>query len=677
MIFKVKPYFASDSLSVFPKEGMSVWISENDKIKLFGDVKEDSRPYYVRIESKELLSRFTMYARLGTINPRIEMGHGILWIPKEIMHRSHIVEKDTEAEVTLVDDDDIAVAESVAIKLDSGKVANWSEEEVTNAERNFRNHVFMTFLHQMVIVRPKTKSSTLGEVTSIYPHTNDKNSPFIVNENTKIIFEGLPAIKQKVIDFSQIGGLNNVIEQLREIIQIPLSYPEYLTKFNIKQPKGMLMYGPPGNGKTMIARAVAQSMGSAFITIEGPELMSKYVGVGEQRLREKFEEAETKGNCVIFIDEIDSIASTRDDSGAEYQVSIVATLLNLMDGMKSSNHVFVIGATNRLNAIDPALRRPGRFDLEFEVPLPGLSAREDIISKYVKLDSKDNYDDSIKSNTLSLLAELTNGYSGADISLLYREACMNAIRKHMAYDTITGKIEAKKKVDDVRVGYTDFMKAIKTIVPTSLRGVDIEHNGLTWDEIVGMKTVKKTLEELHTQICMLLNSENLMKRPSMASFLISGKPGTGKRTLIHSFAQKFGYETLELNLLEMSSLSPSETNKAIENIFMKGKQISPCVLILRNFEDRNYLNKIMHETNKIGKHVHLLVVGLTESTTAESLLGYGKFGLHLNIDITKEEKEQCIKTLYGKSAEPLDYDSKTLGQLIIEHSEKEILRNVI
>lgn len=226
----------------------------------------------------------------------------------------------------------------------------------------------------------------MGEVESIYPKNENKNTLYRITEDTKIHFLGLPANRQKSIDFSQIGGLQNVINRLREIIQIPINSPELLGRFGIKSPKGMLMYGPPGNGKTMVARAVAYSMGSSFITIEGPELMSKYVGVGEQRLREKFEEAESKGNCIIFIDEIDSITSKRSEDSAEYQVSIVATLLNLMDGMTSNSKVFVIGATNRLNAIDPALRRPGRFDLEFEVPLPNTSARYDILTKYIKLE---------------------------------------------------------------------------------------------------------------------------------------------------------------------------------------------------------------------------------------------------------------------------------------------------
>uniref|UniRef100_UPI0031B5CB13 ATP-binding protein n=3 Tax=Bacteroides TaxID=816 RepID=UPI0031B5CB13 len=410
--------FGAENTMGFPKLDMNVWVSEHDKLILTGNQENSHGPIYAKIECKDVLSHFVFYAKLETINPVVNLGDGFLWMPKDLAHKSWLISAKTKVEISIVEYDITTSADSITIQLTPEAVKNWADDEIERAESNVRSSSRIFFESQMIYIKPITKKTTMGEVESIYPKSEKKNILYRLTENTKIHFIGLPTNRQKAIDFSQIGGLKDVINKLREIIQIPINNPELLQRFGIKPPKGMLMYGPPGNGKTMIARAVAYSMGSSFITIEGPELMSKYVGVGEQRLREKFEEAEAKGNCIVFIDEIDSITSKRSDDSAEYQVSIVATLLNLMDGMNSNNKVFVIGATNRLNAIDPALRRPGRFDLEFEVPLPNVSARYDILTKYVKLENNDLFNN-VDNSFLQLLSELTNGYSGADLSLLY------------------------------------------------------------------------------------------------------------------------------------------------------------------------------------------------------------------------------------------------------------------
>jgi SpoVK/Ycf46/Vps4 family AAA+-type ATPase len=630
MNLKLKSFSEGNTYG-FPPNSMTVWITEAERIQLFGNIPVE-KPEFVRIECKQPLSRFVMFARLGTINPKREdLGDGVIWIPHVLFNKSWIVEKNTMVEVTSIDTNSICKSDSLTIKFNPEDVKNWSDEESSYAETHIRKNVGVIYISQHILINPKTKKVVVGEIDYIYPKPAEFNAPFLIDSNTKINLVGLPLDSQKVIDFSQIGGLSNLINRLREIIQIPINYPEYLERFGIKPPKGMLMFGPPGNGKTMIARAVAHSMGSSFIIIEAQELMSKYVGVGEQRLREKFDEAESKGNCVIFIDEIDSIASNRSATNAEYQISIVATLLSLMDGMRSSNKVFVIGATNRINVIDPALRRPGRFDLEFEVPLPDTNARKDILSKYIKLENLDLFDMSVSKNILFMLSELTNGYSGADISLLYREAVMNSVRNNLKFNEDTGRIEKKTEADNVRLKNEDFLMAMKAITPTSLRGIDILKSSVEWDDIIALDSQKSELESIHHKIETLITHNSLKQRLSFLNVLIEGIKGSGKRTLVHAFARKFNYEIIELDFISMSSYSIEENFQTIDNLFVKAKQIAPSILVFKNLEKTDlitsFANKIQNELSKINKHQRTISILTCESTELlpKFLIGYKGF----------------------------------------------------
>ena len=525
---KIKRYISTGNSLKFPQYDMNVWLSPT-ALNNLGILENLSRnPQFVKIECKLPINKFTFYAKVASLNSNNELEEGFIWIPSEIINKRIIFDRNTEVEISPVEIADTMVAESVTIRLVEKEVENWSEDEVSMAMQNYKTRNGIAFMQQLVFIKPRTKNVVVGEIESIYPRPESFTQLFQISKETKIFFEGLPKNQQKVIDFNQIGGLNAVIDKLREIIQIPITYPEHLSRFGIKPPKGMLMFGPPGNGKTMIAKAVALSMGASFISIEGPELMSKYVGVGEQRLREKFEEAETKGNSVIFIDEIDSIASIRSESSAEYQVSIVATLLNLMDGMKTNN-VFVIGATNRINAIDPALRRPGRFDLEFEVPLPSTEGRLDILTKYVKLEKKELFDDNVTIKTLNKIADLTTGYSGADLSLLYREAAMIAVRKNVKIDKASGKLFEISKPEEYKISEKDFYEAMRHIVPTSMRDLDFVKNITPWEDLVAVEDIKNELEQLHIKLERYVDSENLLVRPSFSNFIISGIKGSGYR----------------------------------------------------------------------------------------------------------------------------------------------------
>ena len=673
MELKVKCFEENNNLG-FPKFDMNVWIAESDKVALYGNREEPRGPQYVKIECKDVLSRFVAYAKLSTINnPNFnasESNSGLIWIPKEILHKSWLISPKTMVEVSLVDVDECVVADSVIIKLNPELVKYWSEDEISLAESNAKAYNRVAFDTQMLFIKPGTKKVIVGEVDCIYPKSTDRTTLYTIGSDTRINFTGLPLNRQKAIDFSQIGGLTEVINKLREIIQIPLNHPELLNRFGVKPPKGMLMYGPPGNGKTMIARAVAQSMGSTFITIEGPELMSKYVGVGEQRLREKFEEAESKGNCVIFIDEIDSITSKRSDSSAEYQVSIVATLLNLMDGMRSTNKVFVIGATNRLNAIDPALRRPGRFDLEFEVPLPNVSARYDILSKYIKLSESHLYQETVSADSIRILSELTNGYSGADISLLFRESVMNTVRKNISFDSETGKITLKETPENIRISNDDFFEALRVITPTSLRGIDVNKPSVQWENIIGLDNQKAQLEELYVNINKQLLSKNLVQRPSNLNLIIEGAKGAGKRTLMYAFAQQYNYEILELDLMDLESESIADAYTIIDQLIAKSKQIAPVILFCKNGDKvdgaEKYISKLLNDLYKLNKYLHVMaVMAVTDkSKLPENCLGYKAFDRCVDINQRIESIAQELSKLHNKNIESIIDGTISIGQAI-------------
>lgn len=630
MKVKVKIYDRNTE-TAFVVASTAVWLSKKKIVTLGITDTELQTPVFVKVYSNDTLKKFTFFAKLEVQNPKSDLDEDLLYIPKELFHKSWVYENAMEVELERLEVQSLTQAEVVTIKLNENEVKLWSEDESEISKRKYLLNAGVTFVNQMTWLNPRTKTYALGEVVHIYPQPRSILDACAITKDTKVILEGLSDNKQKVIDFQKIGGLTDVINKLREIIQIPITYPELLSKFNIKPPKGMLMFGPPGNGKTMIARAVAQSMGSNFITIDLTDATSKYTGVAEQKLKEKFEVASAKGNCVIFIDEIDSIASKRGDDTPEHQIKVVSSLLTLMDGLGTNNGVFVIGATNRLNAIDPALRRPGRFDLEFEVPLPAQNARLDILSKYVNVEDKSILNEDLNFDFLRVLSELTTGYSGADLSLLYREAVMNTIREHIAIENETGKIQLLKSKDEIKINKTAFSNAIKYIKPTSLRSSEQTSNIVLWSDLKAFDKLKSILINTHNEIERQYSQNELCNRKELANIVFIGKKGSGKRTLLNSFAKEFNYEVITIDVLDLFSLDLSEAGKEIENYFVKAKQISPSIINIRNAEKVNvnefYLFKILNELekltnrNKIIAVIHLEI----EEKLPKMLLGYKAF----------------------------------------------------
>ena len=666
MNLTIVQYYSAGNALGFPKNDMNVWVAEQDFTILCEGVDSSSGPVYVKIESKELVCPFVMYAKLSSTNPNVEMGSGTIWVPKELLPKEVFVNKGAKVEVTLLDIRDIKHADAVTIMLPAADVVKWSDDEVKEAQRYYKKHNGIVYGTQRVFVNPITKDTVIASIDSIFPRS-DSN------------FEGLPEERQKVIDFSQIGGLNQVINRIREIIQIPLTYPEYITKFGVDPPKGILLYGPPGNGKSMIARALAKTMGASFVEIDLTDALSKWVGVGEQKLKEKFKEAEQRGNGIIFIDEIDSLAQIRKEDKEGYEVTLVGTLLSLMDGVNSTSKIFVIGATNRLNAIDPALRRPGRFDLEIEIPLPNLDAREDILSKYIKLEKDNLFDETVNQHFISSLAEMTNGYSGADLSSLYREAVMVAIREQLSIDNVTGKVNMLKASEEIRVSAYDFYKAMKTIVPTTLRGLEVRQYDCSWNDLLALDAEKAQMEALHLQLGKLSKNDGVRMRPSFSNVLVTGEKGTGKHTFVSAFSKQFGYEIVEIDFIYLESMDTAQAFQYIDSMFAKCRQISPSILLLNNLDKveyrKKYLAKVLNEINRINKHLMIFVFCVCEDGSIKNnLFGYKAFGTYFDFNKDEEAVLKAVNALFGTVVIPANCN-KRIGELISILQEKQLMEN--
>lgn len=480
MTFKIYKYKIKNNPFSFTPQNvlMTAWMYEKDWDEFLADYpeyREMSKELFVKIECKKRSGEYVTYRKLSILRGSLygNVGHNLIWLAKETMPLRDMTDsKIDDVEVSIVETSELAHAETITIKLKEDDVERWSEYEFNEAINNVKIGNRLVHLTQKIFFIPSSKTPVVAEIVEINGHKSNENYdeiPFVLSNETTIKLEGKPIDPQHTIDFSQIGGQNDAIRELREIIQLPMNFPEYFEKFDVTPPKGILLYGPPGNGKTMIARALAETLGASFINIDLSDALQKYKGVGEHNLDKKFDEAENKRNAVIFIDEIDAVASIRTEDSAGHEVSLVGKLLSLMDGIKANHRVFVIGATNRINAVDPALRRPGRFDKELEVPLPDVNGRRDILLKYIKLDRKGVFDDSINDEYIEKLAKDIEGYSGADINALYREATMAAIREQLEMNDGTGKATMKMSANDILVSQHHFEDAKERVVATSKR----------------------------------------------------------------------------------------------------------------------------------------------------------------------------------------------------------------
>ncbi len=374
------------------------------------------------------------------------------------------------------------------------------------------------------------------------------------------------------IIYEDIGGLSDAVHKVREMIELPLRYPELFERLGVEAPKGVLLHGPPGTGKTLLAKAVASETKANFLTIGGPEIMSKFYGESEERLRKIFTVAEKNAPSIIFIDEIDSIAPKRDEVSGEVERRVVAQLLSLLDGMTLRGKVVIIGATNRPNALDPALRRPGRFDREINIGIPDRNGRLEILQIHTRgMPLDENVD-------LPKFADLTHGYVGADLAALCKEAAMNALRRILPNINLEMDSIPVEVLNMISVTPDDFLNAYRELEPSALREVLIESPNIHWHQIGGLKDAKQQIIE---SVEWPLKYSELFKhyeaKPPLG-ILLYGPPGTGKTMLAKAVATETEANFISVKGPEIYSRWLGESEKAIREIFRKAKQASPCII---------------------------------------------------------------------------------------------------
>ena len=379
------------------------------------------------------------------------------------------------------------------------------------------------------------------------------------------------------VTYEDIGGIHNEIKKVREMIELPLRHPEIFEKLGIEAPKGVLLYGPPGTGKTLLAKAVANESQAHFISISGPEIMSKFYGESEARLREIFKEAREKAPSIIFVDEIDSIAPKREEVTGEVERRVVSQMLSLMDGLEARGKVIVIAATNRPNAIDPALRRPGRFDREIEIKVPDKKGRKDILaihSRNMPL-AADGQEYPVD---IDKIASVSHGYVGADLEYLCKEAAMKCLRRLLPVLDLQEEKLPPETLDKLIVNHDDFTKALIEVTPSGMREVFIENPDIKWEEVGGLEDVKRELQEAVEWPMKYPGLYDKLGHNMPRGILLHGPSGTGKTLLAKAVATHSEANFISVRGPELLSKWVGESERGIREIFKRARQSSPCVV---------------------------------------------------------------------------------------------------
>ncbi len=514
---------------------------------------------------------------------------------------------------------------------------------------------FGDFIRRRLLGRPLIKGDKIvvGVLGTTLPFTVTQTFPsgiVRVADNTQIFVKeepvrakpGIPSIA-----YEDIGGLKDEVQKIREMIELPMKHPELFERLGIEPPKGVLLHGPPGTGKTLIAKAVANETNAFFIPLNGPEIMSKFYGESEENLRKVFKEAEDNAPSIIFIDEIDAIAPKREEVHGEVERRVVAQLLSLMDGLKSRGRVVVIGATNRPDAIDPALRRPGRFDREIIIGVPDRNARKEILQIHTRgmpLAEDVNLDE---------FADITHGFVGADLEALCKEAAMNALRKVLPKIDLEEEIIPPEILENLEVTKDDFREAWKSIEPSALREVYVEVPDIGWKDIGGLKDIKERLKEAVEWPIKYPDAFIKLGIKPPKGVLLFGPPGTGKTLLAKAVAHESEANFISVKGPEVLSKWVGESEKAIREIFKKAKQSAPTVVFFDEIDaiastrgvevgtkvSERVLNQLLTEMDGLEELHNVLIIAATNRPDIldPALLRPGRFDKILLVQAPDEE----------------------------------------
>ena len=420
----------------------------------------------------------------------------------------------------------------------------------------------------------------MGQRVDLVVISTNPSGPVIVNDSTKITVSEESAKAVQIskeggvpsITYEDIGGLGNAVGRVREMIELPLRHPELFKRLGVEAPKGVLLHGPPGTGKTLLAKAVANETNASFYTIGGPEIMSKFYGESEEKLRNVFEQAEKNAPSIIFIDEIDSIAPKREEVTGEVERRIVAQLLSLMDGMSSRGKVVVIGATNRVNAVDPALRRPGRFDREIEIGVPDRNGRLEILQIHTRGMPL------AKDVNLEKLADISHGFVGADLQSLSKEAAIGALRKILPEIDLSSESIPAETLRKIIVTMQDFMDVVKEMEPSAMREVFVEVPDVKWEDIGGLSSIKQELQEAVEWPLKYQGVFTYADAVPPKGILLYGPPGTGKTLIAKAAANESEANFISIKGPELLSKWVGESEKGVREVFRKARQAAPCII---------------------------------------------------------------------------------------------------
>ncbi len=489
--------------------------------------------------------------------------------------------------------------------------------------------------------------------------------PVIITENTEVTLspKAVEISDEKIPDitYEDIGGLEEEIRKIREMVEIPMKHPEIFERLSIEPPKGVLLHGPPGTGKTLLAKAVANESDANFILLNGPEIMSKYYGESEKKIRDIFEEAEKTAPAIIFIDEIDAIAPKREDVQGEVERRVVSQLLTMMDGLKSRGKVIVIGATNRVNAIDPALRRPGRFDREIEINVPDKKGRRTILSIHTRgmpLTKNVNLDD---------IAGLTHGFVGADLEALAKEAAMNVLRKFLPKMKLDGEEKIPQDLlEKMVINHDDFLDSLKVVRPSAMREVLVETPNISWNDVGGLDSVKQELiEAVEWPLKYPEGFTRMGIRPSRG-ILLYGPPGTGKTLIAKAVAKESEANFIQVKGPSLLSMWVGKSEEGMRKVFERARQVAPCIIFFdeidslagrRGLSDaggakvtERVLNQMLAEMDGLEDLKDVLIIGATNRPDMldPALLRPGRFDKILLVNAPNEEGRLKILEIHTK-----------------------------
>jgi transitional endoplasmic reticulum ATPase len=477
---------------------------------------------------------------------------------------------------------DVGINDQVEVKKVTSKDAKSITLAPTEPLRIVGAEEYLTeYLNGQLMTKGDTiPLNVMGQRIDLVVISTNPSGPVIINESTKVTVSEESAKAGQVlregeapsITYEDIGGLGNAVDRVREMIELPLRHPELFKRLGVEAPKGVLLHGPPGTGKTLLAKAVANETNANFYTIGGPEIMSKYYGESEERLRNVFQQAEKNAPSIIFIDEIDSIAPKREEVSGETERRIVAQLLSLMDGMSTRGKVVVIGATNRVNAIDPALRRPGRFDREIEIGVPDRNGRLEVLQIHTRGMPI------AKDVNLEKLADISHGFVGADLQALAKEAAMRALRRVLPEVDLSTESIPAETLRKIIVTMQDFLDIIKEMEPSAMREVFVEVPDVKWEDIGGLSSIKQELQEAVEWPLKYQGIFTYADATPPKGILLYGPPGTGKTLIAKAAANESEANFISIKGPELLSKWVGESEKGVREVFRKARQAAPCII---------------------------------------------------------------------------------------------------